>query len=95
MITSGYRRFYQIANFDQEFVDFRLVLDRQQTFSRNLSIFVQGASQQQQALPTSLGKDFQQLLELKTTGFDRFSYVPGCENIVPHSRVCELRWDVL
>ena len=75
MITGGYRQFCQIANFDQEFVNFRLVLDRQQTFIRNLSIFAQGASQQQQALSTGLGKGFQQLLELKTTGFRRFSYV--------------------
>ena len=85
MITGGYRQFCQIANFDQEFVNFRLVLDGPQTFIRILLTFAQGASQQQQALSTSLGKGFQQLLELKASGFHRFSYVLGCEK---HSSAC-------
>ena len=83
--TGGYRQHSQIANFDQEFVNFRHVLDRRQTSIRNLSIFGPGGFAAARSFAHWSGEGFSAIAGAKNHGQARFSFVSGCENIAPHS----------
>ena len=60
-----------------------------------LSIFGSGGFAAAKGFVHWSGEGFSAIAGAENHGQARFSLVFGCENIAPHSRVCELRRDVL